>query len=112
MELAEWRRDHQIEWSRECVTVLDPDPEAWFAAFKAWIGFIKTARDAKTWDDSKDDVVIAANTSSDYIETTAATPNDNVDIGKSTSVDRQMCLKLPGSYPEESGEIYERRKQE
>ena len=43
MELAEWRRDCQSEWSIDCSMKLDPDPEAYFTAFKDWIGSLRAA---------------------------------------------------------------------
>ena len=47
LELAVWRRDHQSEWSINCATAPDPDPQAWFADFLSFIKTIKTAHDMK-----------------------------------------------------------------
>ena len=43
MEIAEWRRDHQSEWSMTSMMDLDPDPGAYFAAFKHWIDTLRAA---------------------------------------------------------------------
>ena len=48
MELAEWRRDSQSEWSLENQMDPDPDPEAFFTAFKAWIDEIRAAHRARS----------------------------------------------------------------
>ena len=89
IELAIWRRDHQLEWSQECFTPLDPDPQAWFAAFEVWIRSIGTAREMKKG--------LAQNSN---IKECAAAVNDEIDTGVRTSTNNQNCFLLPGAFPE------------
>ena len=81
-ELAQWRRDCQSEWSLECATPLDSDPQAWFAAFEALIESINAAR--------------RMNTQSSHDASGATTISTSIDSGNP-----QIHLRLPGTYPQE-----------
>ena len=90
LELAEWRRDHQSEWSLASATPLDPDPQAWFAAFETFLDFVKSAHDAKL-----------ANDRGSRAEGSSSMPDSQSNTGESTSVDLQICPRLPGAFPRE-----------
>ena len=87
MKLARWRRDHQEEWSVDCMMPLDPDPQAWYAAFESWIGSIKAAYAAKRSNDPR----VSMGTS------TGEAPVSTTDVGE----DQNVWPQIPGSYPSE-----------
>ena len=89
LELATWRRDHQLEWSHHCAATPDPDPQAWFADFESFIGAIRAAHDAKTRTTVDGDVEIFP-----------SMLKHHVDRGESTNVNYGLFPGLPGAYPQ------------
>ena len=89
MEIAEWRRDHQLEWSCDCATTPDSDPQAWFAAFEAFIQSIIAAKALENG--------IGLGPGAE-----AAVPelsNNPFGDDAKMSMDFQNPFRVPGSYP-------------
>ena len=51
MDIAEWRRYSNVEWSTMHLKSPDADPKAWFAAFEALIDSIRTSQVAESFGD-------------------------------------------------------------
>ena len=86
LELAGWRRDSQLEWAANCVTVPDPDPHAWFTKFESFIASIRRAHDAKRRD---------INSGSSPVLTR------QIATGVYTNEDHYILPRVPGAYPQE-----------
>ena len=92
MELAEWRRDYQSDWALDSQMDLDPDPEAYFAAFKSWIESIRAAYIAKMSNSAE----LHAESSGRYV----LSSGDDID----SEADHRLRLRIPGSYPSEESD--------
>ena len=84
MELAEWRRDHQAEWSVDTSMDPDPDPEAYFNAFKDWIDSLRAAFVAESLRKTESGSKSGEET---IMEQNAETKND-------------LRQRVPGSFPD------------
>ena len=51
MDIAEERRDHNMEWARDSLSSPDPDPQAWFTAFQALVDSIQASSIAEHFGD-------------------------------------------------------------
>ena len=96
LELARWRRDCQSEWAEDSIMQLDPDPEAWYAAFESWIKSIKAAYDAKR---SNHKVAISGTASQGIPAITEESCSD-----QDMNMNLEIWPSVPGSYPREDGE--------
>ena len=99
MELAIWRRDFNEDWAMECYKQMDPDPQAWFAAFETLVNSIEddeAARDLPT------DVGASSQTTSVDHETTVEAESTSKG-GSCTDQcqNHEVMPRLPGSFPKE-----------
>ena len=89
MELAAWRRDFQSDWSFDNQMDPDPDPQAWFAAFEAWIEGIKAQKktSAHHIDEANDE--------------RAHRDGQGVNLESKLGVEEEMLQSVPGKYPDD-----------
>ena len=93
MELAAWRRDRQSEWSLSSSMDLDPDPQAYFTAFEAWIDDIRATNPVR----SSDAVEVDGKTfggDGEGMET--STGSEQIAVA-----DYVLRQRVPGSFPED-----------
>ena len=103
MELAMWRRDSNQDWSIECYEPMDPDPQAWFTAFEAFVNSIPPERVEIV--DQPVNNAATFQTTSTSLETTAkgeSTRRSAFNEGHDQN-DYQLeaSPRLPGSFPED-----------
>ena len=93
-ELAEWRRDYQSEWSIDSSMNPDPDPEAYFAAFKDWIDSLRAAFAAA---ESLKKAEIHGKAST----TTEERSGKTVLVERDRETNKDLRQRVPGSFPDE-----------
>ena len=96
MELAEWRRDSQSEWSLDSQMDLDPDPQAYFAAFKAWLD----ASRAPPVERSSNIVEISGEMSGGTSVEDGERIETVLPLGQIPVADGELRQRVPGSFPD------------
>ena len=104
MELAEWRRDHNIEWSLTCTELPDADPMEWFRAFEDLVDSIRAA-DVADYFESFWTSLDMNESRDDHLETTARSHSGERTLKEPGLIPGQCVGRtLPGSYTSRDGD--------